>query len=245
LRTRIFGFLTTALLFFVVLKTDSRLAFIGFCSTVVLYSFVSALSWWRRDRNSIAAGLVFWSYPAVAGAFLTLSILWHRLEVMIWGGGAQQSSTGARKLMYQSGLPMVLNNPIGHGMGQGAVTLGYYNPDGFLTIDTYYLAVALEYGLLGFIAYYLIFILAAWRGAKLGAQNMSDPDISYLLPIAIAFVNFLISKSVFSQQENHPLVFILLGMASALSFRAVDKDRRSRPNSVPSESSGFHTGGVF
>ncbi len=50
----------------------------------------------------------------------------------------------------------------------------------------------------------------------------------YLLPIAIALSNFVIGKSVLSQVENHPLVFMLLGMAIALLARAKAEAAESR-----------------
>jgi hypothetical protein len=103
----------------------------------------------------------------------------------------------------------------------GASALGNYTPGGILTIDSYYLAVGLEYGILGFIVYYGMLLLAIRYGAKYSVNvHKYDREYAFLIPITIALTNFLIIKSVFSQQDNHPLIFMMLGMLVALIYRA-------------------------
>ncbi len=206
------------LIFFISLKTDSRLAFIGFFVSLLLYGFAWAVTFWRRNPRNVLAPAIVLAYPFLISAFLALSFLWRRLEVLVWGGGAQQSSTDSRKTQYEMGMHILMKNPIGHGMGEGASSLGYVSRGGILTIDTYYLAVALEYGIIGFFIYYGMFAYATWRAGRVGFETR-DPDVMFLMPVSIAFINFLIIKSVFSQQENHSLAFILLGITISLLWR--------------------------
>jgi len=90
-----------------------------------------------------------------------------------------------------------------------------------LTIDTYYLTVALEYGVLGFILYFGAFLFAVGGATRyvLAPFDRRNREAGFLLPAGICLINFVVIKSVFAQQDNHPLVFMVLGMALALTYR--------------------------
>jgi hypothetical protein len=146
-----------------------------------------------------------------------------RLRVLILGGSAHGASTDARVAQYTIGLQKFLEWPFGYGIGMGGQTLGFGRDlGGMLTIDTYYLSVLLEYGIAGFIVYYGMFAIAIYEGGK---RSFFSPiigkDRSFLLPITISLATFMVIKSVFSQQDNHPVVFMMLGamMALIVSYR--------------------------
>jgi hypothetical protein len=86
-----------------------------------------------------------------------------------------------------------------------------------MTIDTYYLSIVLEYGVIGFIVFYGMFAIGIFEA---GRRSLLAPpqntDRSFILPITVSLVVFIIVKSVFSQQENHPLVFMMLGALMAI-----------------------------
>ncbi len=225
-RVRLLGLVTLPPLFWLLLKTDSRLAIIGYFMTLLGYLLYWGLQRWRREKRSIFGPAIVLAYPALFTGFIAATFFVGRLRAIVWGNGAQQASTDTRAEMYRTGIPMVLHNPLGHGVGEGAITLGFYNGIGQLTIDTYYLAIALEYGIIGFLVYYAMFAIATWK-AGVTTLRATDPEILYLAPLAIAMVNFIIIKSVFSQQENHPLVFAMLGMIVALVARQRAQDRQA------------------
>jgi hypothetical protein len=108
---------------------------------------------------------------------------------LIWGGGAQQSSTDSRKERYAMGWRILKRNPVGHGHGHGhghgigesATTLGYRVQDGKLTIDTYYLAVELEYRVIAFVIHSGMFLCGVFRSAKVGLTT-HEREIVYLVP---------------------------------------------------------------
>lgn len=216
---RLAAAVTIPLIFYIVMNCDSRLAVIGFFMSMLLYVLAWGVMRWRSNDRSLFGPAVVIAYPALFSAFIALSLVWRRLEVMVWGGGAQQASTEARKTMYREGIPMVLKNPIGHGMGQGAEVLGFRNPAGTLTIDTYYMAVALEYGVIGFVAFYGMVGYAIYKCGR-WIYDAPSRETAWFAPVGIALANFFIIKSVFSQQENHPLAFMLLGIVVAMSWRA-------------------------
>jgi O-antigen ligase len=223
---RLLGLATIPVVFVVTLRTDSRLAFIGFFASLLGYGVFWSFQFWRKNRESTWRPTMMLAYPSGLAAFVALSFAWRRLERLIWGGGAQQSSTDNRKEQYAMGWRILKRNPIGHGIGESATTLGYRVQDGTLTIDTYYLAVALEYGVIGFVIYYGMFLCGVFRSARVGLTTR-EPEIVYLVPACLALLNFLISKSVFSQQENHPIAFLLLGIIVALCWREREAQRES------------------
>lgn len=220
---RLGALLTIPLVFHTINTTDSRLGMVGFFSTFLLYLLAWGVYRWRRDGASLFGPLTVIGYPVVVVSFVAASLLVGRLRAMLWGDGSQQFSDQSRKLQFASGIPKVLKRPWGYGIGQGAETLGFTNSAGVLTIDTYFLLVGLEFGVIGFFVYYIMFGTAAWRAATASLQRV-DSDTGFLVPLAITLTNFIIIKTIFSQQENHPLVFAMLGATVGLLYRM---DRQS------------------
>lgn len=207
-----------------VILTDSRLGMIGFMLSIILYMAFWAMLRWRQHKQSIFGPAVVLAYPALMGILLVASLTVPRIRGMTWGGGKQQASTDARLEQFQKGIPMVIKNPIGHGIGRGAEQLGFVNPGGTLTIDTYYLLIALEYGVVGFILFYGLFCLAIYHSALGIIRGPTNSDHELLMPAGIAMMNFFIIKSIYSGIENQSIAFMILGMITALFCRlASDK----------------------
>lgn len=215
---RLFALAMLPLIFFCMKITDARLGMVGFMLSFMLYLLVWAIQRWRARKDSLIPPLVIAAYPAAFAAFIAGTFVIGRLRAMVWGTGAQQFSTDARKDQYLAGIQHVLSNPIGHGIGMGARTLGYSGPSGVVTIDTYYLAAALEFGVVGFVAFYGMILGAIYHGG-LALLKTREREALLLAPIIVALTNFFIIKSIFSQLENHPIVFMMLGMVAALVYR--------------------------
>lgn len=198
--------------------SNSRSAMIGFFLSVFLYGGFAAYRHWRRHRQSLVGVSVLAMLPLAAGVFLALSLTWPRLHNITFGGGQQQPSTEARKTQWTMGTPMFKKNPIGHGPGSAATTLGFTSPGGQLTIDTYYLSLVLEYGVVGFAAFLAMFGGQAIYGMRIylaappGEENLAGP-------ISIALLNFLVIKAVLSSEFNMPIAFTFLGFMFALAWR--------------------------
>jgi hypothetical protein len=208
------------LLFFMIFLTDSRMGAAGFMLGVILYTGALAAFRWRHDTKSLFGPAITLGYPMILVAFLGATFVIGRLHRMVWGGGEHQASTEAREEQYRQGFQILTRNPFGYGIGRGADTLGYRNGEGVLTIDTYYLLVALEYGVIGFLIYYALLIAAGFSAAKrLYGGGPVDREQMLLMPIAVALTIFIVSKSVFSQESNHPLVFMLIAMVLGLLAR--------------------------
>jgi O-antigen ligase len=204
--------------FWVIRGTDSRLGVVAFFAAILLSILLWSLKNWIHRRQDMVSPLVVLTYPLLAGAFLALTFVWQRLGRMVWGGGAQQASTEGRKEQYANAIPKIVNWPFGNGIGEGAITLGDTNRMGVLTIDSYYLVLALEYGVIGFCVYAGLIFTGIGQAVKYGLKSTSE-EADLLIPAAVLLAVFVIVKGVMAGDDNHILVFMTLGMVVALAHK--------------------------
>ena len=227
-RTRIAAAVSIPFILYIILISGSRLGVLGFGISGLLYLFAWALLRWRREPGSLLASTILIAYPAIFGIAIGASFFIGRLRKAVWGTGASQGSTDARVVQMHMGIPLILKHPWGYGLAEGAVVLDFHNPGGILTIDSYYLDIALDYGIIGFIIYYgMISIPLYYAGKEIWRNNMKERESTFLVPISIAIIVFLVVKSIFSQADNHPLVFMMLGMVCAICYRINQRDKRA------------------
>lgn len=203
--------LAILLMMSVMIFTDSRSAALAMLLSPLVYGFMAAWRFRAQNPSSITATGVVLAYPAVAVVLGLLVVFWRRLHVMVIGGGQHQGSSDARAVQWEMGWPKIATHPFGHGVGRSGEELGFMNPgaDNY-TVDSYYLTLLLDYGVLGLLVYLLIFGVAIWYGFR-GYTRARTPDALALAPITIALLNFIIIKSVSSSEINFPIIVILLG----------------------------------
>lgn len=213
--------LALPLIFYCIRLTDARLGVVGFFVSVLLYLLFWGLLRLRRNRGDLVAAAVVYAYPAVFGLAVAAILSVRRLNIMVFGDGAQAASNEARQNQLEMGVPKIFANPIGHGPGGSGPAMGY-GADAFITIDNYYLSIGLDYGVIGLTMFLAIFLLAIGHGVRTTMLETTtrDRELSLVIPLTIALSAFLVIKLVFSQQDNHPLVYAMLGMLIALVHRA-------------------------
>jgi hypothetical protein len=234
--TRIAAFIFLPLAAWVILLTDSRLGFVTGCASVLFYLLVWGVLRWRQNKGSLFAPALVLSYPVIFVSFMAATFLVGRLRNEFWGTGEQQYSTQSRLDQWAVGIPKIIANPFGYGIGEAGTTLGWTNLAGVLTIDSYWLTVLLEIGVVGFFVFYALILRGAFTAAKVAVTHAGDREIDLLLPTSVALLNFVIGKMVLSQDANHPLIFMMLGAVIALAHRAQLR-ASSRPNAA-SDSAG-------
>ncbi|HLZ84479.1 MAG TPA: O-antigen ligase family protein [Caulobacteraceae bacterium] len=218
---RLAALATIPLLLFTVFVSGSRLGTVGCMMSFFLYLLAWGVLRWRRDRESLMAPAVLFAFfPVALLLTVVLTIVWPRMHVMVFGNGQAQTSTLARQAQLRLAIPKLVKHPWGYGESMGADTVGFYEPGGDLTLDSYYITVAIEYGVVGFVLYYGFFGYIVFFAAKtrLSTRN-AEREYEFLTVLAIAVSNFFIIKMVFSQQENHPIVYMYAGMVVALAAR--------------------------
>ncbi len=201
--------------------TDSRLGMIGFVTTLLAYPLLFAIKRWRTNKSSMVGPALALAYPfgaiSVGGALLAS----HSLAVAVLGGGQHQNSDDARWVQWAMGLRKLPMNPIGHGAGAGAAALGFYSPGGDLTVDSYYLTLLMDYGVIGAVSFLVFFATVATIGCLTYLRSPRGSESEIAGPIGLALLNFTVVKLVLSQESNHWLAFTLAGavVGAGLLFR--------------------------
>jgi hypothetical protein len=236
---RILALATLPLLLFTILLTDSRLGVVSCLVSLVLYLLFWALLRWRQVKDSMFAPAIVFAYPALFTGLVAATFVITKLRNKVWGGGAQQASTESRKIQWEMGIPKILSHPLGYGMGRSGHALQFKNPAGVTTVDSYYLSLLLEIGIAGFVIYFFMFLRAAWTGSRSLLQAPSpSQEVKLLIPFSVCLVNYVIIKSVFSQDANHPLAFMMLGAVMALVYRARTETPQPAATSAPASPRG-------
>lgn len=209
------------LVFVVILATQARLGMVGFFLSVLLYMGIWGVNRWRSSKGSLIGPAVVLAYPAIFVTFMAASFAIQRLKTIVWGNGETAASNEGRMDQLRLGIPLLLKRPWGYGANRGAEKLGYQTPGGILTIDNYFLLVALDWGIVGFIVYYGMILAVTWNSAKYGwtGEFSRTREHTYLIPLGIALTEFFVIKSIFSQTHNHALTFMMMGMVAALIYR--------------------------
>lgn len=210
--------------FWVIFKTDSRLGIIGFFASIFVYLLIWGVKRWQRDRHGLIAPAVVIAYPVIISAFFALTLIWRRLEVMVWGGGPQQASNEARRLQWVSATRELKEWPFGNGLGNAGELVGYFDAAGRLSLDSYFITILLDFGVIGAVAFFGMFLIASFKAAKAGLAT-NDEEAELLIPLGIMLMVFLIIKGVLSQEDNHTLMFIALGATVALYHRVAFKPK--------------------
>lgn len=221
--TRIVSVLYLPLALYVILLSDSRLGIVVLMGAALFYVLIWASLRWRSDQRSLIAPAMVLAYPAVLMGTFVASFFVGFLRRAVWGSGAEASSTTARLTQWEMAKPHLFSHPWGFGIGEAARTVGFRSPNGQMTLDSYYIQLLMDYGFLGFIVYMAIFIRASWVAGSSVVKYKPTGDLTILLPIAVALMNFVVAKMVFILDSNHPLIFMMLGGALALSWRLKNK----------------------
>lgn len=215
----------------VIILTDSRLGFVAWMVTAIFYLLMWAMVRWREHRGSIFAPAIVFSYPAILIAAFISTFLVGRLRARVWGSGAQQASTDARKLQWEMAIPRIAENPFGYGIGRAGKVLGFKNQAGMGSIDSYYLTLLLDFGILGFALYFGIILRAVWIGGKLVYQHPSHPESRMVIPFAVSLISYVVVKSVLSQETNGAFVYMMLAgcLAAVANVRSDERDKERLP----------------
>jgi len=213
---------------FVIVVSQSRLGLVGTLVSLLAFIFIWAYRRRIADKNNPFWTGVLVAYPIIASLIVASTFFVGRIHARVWGNGPQQFSDQSRIEQWKLGIPKILTHPWGYGIGKGNESLGFQDLGGFGTIDSYYLLIALEYGVIGFVIYYgLIFFALYLAGKRAVSPEPLQGENALLIPIGIVLANFIVIKSVFAQSDNHPIIFMVLGMLAALLYRFKDKYRSS------------------
>jgi hypothetical protein len=209
-----------------ILLTQARTGLLGLCISILIYPISRLwLYWWRNKSNLIASTFVILT-PFIAASGLLLALVVPAIRIRLVGGGTEQASNEGRTVQMHMGIPKVMNHPWGHGVGQGAETLGWTNAAGMLSIDSYPLRLALEYGIFGLCLWICIIFAALWHGTRfLMEDTVRSRESQLILPVLISIVSYLAMKINFAQEDNQPVFYALLALLAVLTAHGARSHR--------------------
>ena len=183
-----------------ILISTSRGALGAIVTGVVFNCFIlfSALYGRVNGRQKLLAAGLF----GPAAIFIIGAILFAVAFALVVGAGAEQySSAAARVLQLQMAVDPILNRPLyGYGVGSAAEALGMKS----LSVDNYYLTVALESGGVGLLLFLVIQGVFLYRATRLYFRHKYS---SYRL-LAVLLVVQYTQLLVVSLKQGLPFLYV-------------------------------------
>ncbi len=215
--SRAFGILVLASCLLAVFCSGSRGGYLGFILGSGIFTVLWTVRTLRLDKGSLAPALVAFCGSTGFAVLFALIIFWGRLRHMVLGGGYESYSDQGRIDQVNMALPHILSNPFtGHGIGLGAQVVGFTEPGGLLTLDSYVLTLLVETGLPGLLFFFGMIVFSAWFGVSAYLSNQTR--LSALAGcVACSLIAFGAYRFFLNQHDNHTLLFELVGFAVLLS----------------------------
>lgn len=225
--------LSLPLMLVAIYLTHTRTGVVAGAFALVLTLFGVAWMWTNNSQRSLGRALSGW-FAIIIAIALTIGVAMTAAVLLEGRNRIEASSTNARVQMLKGTELLVEESPlIGHGPGLAAITLGHRSWSGVLTIDSYYMTVAIEAGLVGLIGF---LALSSTPFLRLFRFRSPYQDEYWLLGVVMASSIFgmLVMKIGLSLMHNFDLMFWLLAASvvwGSLSLRSI---------SVSSAASGRH-----
>ena len=198
--------------------TNARSAMVGLLVASTLYLLFASVRHRNFNPRSIGSNALVFAYPVTVTLLALIVQFWHRAHVMVLGGGQHQASSDARSAQWAMGWPKIFSHPFGFGVGRGGEALGYYNLAGEITVDSHYLSLMLDSGILALPLFLLCFLVPAWFGFLYFRTARSDEE-QLIAPLALGLINFCIVKSVLTSEGSVPFAFIMAGCIVGLVWQ--------------------------
>lgn len=211
IRTRIMWSLCLAFIAAGAVATNSRGAMLAIA---VAMTAACALLAWRQLRKTSS-----WRFRPAAGLVAALALAASPLvaagALHVISGGAGESaarSTQSRIDQIEMAAPMIADRPVlGHGAGRAARVLGYWGAS--LTIDNYYLTLALDYGLPGPFVFLSMLIGFGWFALD-RAGRAPPQDAALWTGLAAAAAALVVTRTIVSMTGNMAIIFFMLAVAA-------------------------------
>lgn len=215
-----------------ILLTHSRLGIIGWMVSHAVFLLLWGWKRWATKARDLLGPAISLSFPFGATALLISMFTVPAVRVRTLGGGSTGFSDAARQVQFSTFWPKLFKNPLGYGSGQSGGILDYRLPSGLITVDSYFITTGIDYGLVGLVCFYGMFLYTFYlMGQTYLTSDSKESEMA--LPIACAISVLFIIRLVLSQPDNVPLIFVVFGMAVALYAQTVGLPRRAAVQNRP------------
>lgn len=210
---RVISFVLILLSILVLYKTGARSAFVGIAAEIIV-ALILYLKWVVVTKKASVLGwLVIISYPVFI--LLGFFIFYLTIDFFVGQTAGEVSSTNARFIMWEKGLSIIMDSPVfGFGSGSAGYVLNFIGGSGFLTIDSYYLSILLNYGYLGLLLFVGYFILVFYLALKLINSNPTNSPM--LIMILASIVGYLTVALILSTAHNLHMLFLFSALIPLL-----------------------------
>ena len=225
------GFVALMALFeFGIISTDSRTAMVTSVCLFGFYAVFRGAIYLRAHPKGDLKPLMFLFVAFIAMCIpVVLVFMLNKL-----GLGETLAAHGTRGAQLALGIPKVLKQPIiGYGSGMAGYVLDYKADGVHLTIDNYYLSVALDAGIPALLAQWVLQGWLLWTSLN-GALRSSDIGRGRVyLTFFLYFVSFTLLRSTLSQTDNLSLSYIMMGVFAA--FHTIASSAAKAENALAAE----------
>lgn len=214
--------------------TGARLGIVGWIVAHAVFGCLWAFRRWRSEKADALGPALALGLPALALAFSVAMFTVPAIKNRTIGGGSTTLSDQGRKEQFNRAVPIVLRNPIGHGAGRSGEVLQFRTASGLLTVDSFVISLLLDFGVAGFLVFASMLLYPMIQMAIFSLRRRTD-ELDLALAIAAALAVYINVRLVLSQDDNAAIVYMLLGMATALAARikAYDAAAPDTADSLP------------
>jgi len=198
--------------------TGARLGIVGWIVAHAVFGCLWSYRRWRTDRSDVLGPALALGLPAFALAFGVAMFTVPAVKYRTIGGGSTSLSDSARKEQFRMAVPKVLSNPLGNGAGQSGTVLQYRTASGMFTVDSYVITILLDFGILGFLIFSAALLYPMIQMAIFALRKRSE-ELDLALAAASALAVYINVRLVLSQDDNSAVVYMLLGLTTALAAR--------------------------
>lgn len=188
--------------------TSSRSAWIGFVAAMAVY-------FWMKDKRLIGLLVV-----AILAAYFLVPTIGHRIDYLLSPDYWISSAKGGRVLRYTTAFQLISEHPLfGVGLGQfgGAVAQNFKIPNAFY-VDSYFIKVAAEMGLVGLTAFVILIYNALAWGARSVKRALTSESTSMAQGILAGMVGVIVPNFVENVFEVPMMVAYFWILAAAVVF---------------------------
>ncbi|SHN38045.1 O-Antigen ligase [Duganella sacchari] len=141
----------------------------------------------------------------------------------------ERGSSTARVMQYKMGLPKLEKQPVlGYGAGMGNYQVGFKASKGRVSVDSYYLTMALDSGVPGLLLFLGVFIGFIAMGLRLSFVE-TDPGPRLMARVlAVSLIGVLATRAVLSIEFNLFYVAVVCALLLVLKEQRASEDRGQR-----------------
>lgn len=202
--------------------TNSRGAALGMTIALGLMAVIFIVRFFRKQQAARFRPLVGLATALLLAASPIIAVGTHAM-VSGKGGASASNSTQSRLDQMEQAWPKIMKRPVlGYGTGRSSRILGFWGQT--LTIDNYYLTLALDFGFpgpLAFLAMLVAFGISGMKRAITAAPSMT----AIYLACAASAASIVISRTITSQTGNLAMIFVLIAAFAGASVASASRRR--------------------